>query len=104
VNSIRRLPCDQEHVWETYPICAVPADVASPYLDVPQAHPTVTKVCATEILLASRHAAALDVSADQWDSLVLAPTPEDRAARRSVYRCLGKITAKTLTGTAFRPR
>jgi hypothetical protein len=104
VNSIRRLPCDEDHSWETFAIAAVPADVASPFLDVLEAHPTVAKVCAGDTLLASRYAVALDIPADQWESSVLPPTPDDRAARRAVYRCIGKVSGKTSVGTAFRPR
>jgi hypothetical protein len=102
VNSIRRLPCDQDHSWETYAIGPVPPEVASPYLDVLEANPTVTKVCSREILLASRYGKALDVVADQWESTVLPPTPDDRTAQRSVYRCIGKVSGKTSSGTAFR--
>src|SRR5262249_46554951 len=53
VHSIRRLPCDQEHSWETYAIAPVPPGVASPFLDVLESDETVQRVCATEVLLAS---------------------------------------------------
>jgi hypothetical protein len=104
VTSIRRLPCDQEHSWETFAIAAVPADVATPFRDVLQEHPTVSKVCATEVLLASRYGKALEIPADEWEAAVLSPIPEDRTAGRAVYRCLGTVLGKDPVGTAFRPR
>lgn len=103
VNSIRKLPCDQEHSWETFAIAPVPPEVGSPYADVLEANPRVAKVCAAETLLSSRFGKALDIAADQWEATVLPPTPDDRAAHRAVYRCLGSITEHTASGTAFRP-
>jgi hypothetical protein len=104
VTSIRRLPCDQEHSWETYAIAPVPAGIATPYGDVLEANATVKKICSTEIMLASRYGKALDIAADQWESTVLPPTPDDRTAQRSVFRCLGTVAGKTVGGTAFRPK
>jgi hypothetical protein len=72
-------------------------------MDVLEAHPTVAKVCATETLLASRYGKALEIPADQWEATVLSPTPEDRAAGRAVYRCLGTVSGEDPVGTAFRP-
>jgi hypothetical protein len=104
VTSIRKLPCDQEHSWETFAIAPVPPDIGTPYSDVLEANARVTKVCSTDTLLASRFGKALDIAADQWEATVLPPTPDDRAAGRAVYRCLGSITEHTASGTAFRPR
>jgi hypothetical protein len=104
VNSIRKLPCDQEHSWETFAIAPVPPDVASPYFDVLVAHERVARVCSLKTLVASRFGVVLDIPASQWEADVLPPTPDDRAAQRSVYRCLGKVSGKTASGTAFRPR
>jgi serine/threonine protein kinase len=104
ITSIRRIPCEREHVWETYAIAPVPADVADPYQDVLEEHAQVQQVCSTEILLASRVGRALEIADDQWDLTVLAPTPDDRSAGRSVYRCLGTVSEASPEGTAFRPR
>ncbi len=103
VTNIRKLPCDQEHSWETFAIAPVPSEVGSPYADVLEANARVAKVCATETLLSSRSGKALDIPADQWEATVLPPTPDDRAAHRAVYRCLGSITEHAGAGTAFRP-
>lgn len=103
VTSIRKLPCDQEHSWETFAIAPVPPEVGSPYADVLEANPRVAKVCSKETLLASRLPTAQGISADQWEATVLPPTPDDRAAGRAVYRCLGTIAEDDLTGPVFRP-
>jgi len=103
LTSVRRIPCDQAHSWETYAIAPVPGSVADPYLDVLESNPTVLGVCANKILLASRYGRALEIPADQWESSVMPPTPEDRAAGRDVYRCVGTISGQTPAGSAFRP-
>lgn len=104
VNSIRKLPCDQEHAWETFAIAPVPADLGNAYLDVLEANPRVAALCATETLLASRFGKALEIPFDRWEASVLPPTPEDRAAQRAIYRCIGTVSESTPVGSAFRPR
>lgn len=105
VNSIRKLACEQGHVFETFAIALVPPDVADPYLDVLEEHPTVTRVCSMETLLASRVGQALEYGAQRWNMSVLPPTPDDREAGLSVYRCVATITdVEGITGSVFRPR
>lgn len=105
VNSIRKLACEQGHVFETFAIALVPPDVADPYRDVLEAHATVTRVCSTETLLASRFGEALEYGAERWNLSVLPPTPDDREAGLSVYRCVATITdVEGITGSVFRPR
>ncbi|HET9139909.1 serine/threonine-protein kinase [Actinophytocola sp.] len=103
LTSVRRIPCDQLHTWETYAIAPVPAGVADPYLDVLEGNPTVLGVCSKEILLDSRFGQALEIPPDKWESSVMPPTPEDRAARRDVYRCVGTVSGDGTAGVAFRP-
>ncbi|HEV8562164.1 MAG TPA: serine/threonine-protein kinase [Actinophytocola sp.] len=104
LTSIRKLPCEQKHAYETYAIALVPPDVADPYLDVLEANPTVAKVCAKEVLLASRFGEALKLPATKWEPQVLPPTPDDRKAERNVYRCVGTLTEEDGSqGSAFRP-
>lgn len=105
VDSIRELACEQGHVFETFAIALVPPDVADPYRDVLEAHATVLRVCSTETLLASRFGEALEVGAERWNVSVLPPTPDDREAGLSVYRCVATITdVEGITGSVFRPR
>ena len=104
IESIRRLPCDQDHSYETYAIALVPGDVADPYRDVLEAHPIVQKVCNTDILLASRFGDALQFGADRWQPEILAPSSDDKSTELGVYRCVASITEiDTITGSAFRP-
>jgi hypothetical protein len=105
VESIRTLPCEQGHAFETFAVALVPGDVPDPYLDVLEAHPTVRQVCSMENLLASRFGEARRVPAEGWEVSVLSPTPEDREQGRSnVYRCLGTLTAPDdMVGVVFRP-
>ena len=105
VESIRELPCEQGHVFETFAIALVPPDVAVPYMDILEEHATVTSLCSMETLLASRFGEALEYGADRWDISVLPPTPDDREADLSVYRCVATITdVEGFTGSVFRPR
>jgi hypothetical protein len=105
VNSIRELACEEGHAFETFAIALVPPDVADPYRDVLEAHATVMRVCSTETLLASRFGDALEYGAERWDVSVLPPTPDDRKADLSVYRCVGTIIdVEGITGSVFRPR
>ncbi|MFL6122836.1 serine/threonine-protein kinase [Actinophytocola sp.] len=105
VDSIRRLPCDQAHVYETYAIALVPGDVADPYTDVLEAHPTVKKVCSMETLLASRYGDATRFGAEQWQAEILPPSSDDKSTELGVYRCVATITdIGPIQGSAFRPR
>jgi hypothetical protein len=106
VQSIRPLPCEQGHPFETFAIAVVPGDVADPYLDVLEVHPVVKRVCAEEVLMASRFGEALEIAPARWEVSVLPPTPEDREqGRDDVYRCLGSISdTNGVSGSAFRPR
>jgi hypothetical protein len=105
IESIRRLPCDQDHTFETYAIALVPGDVADPYTDVLEAHPTVRKVCSMETLLASRYGDALQFGAERWQPEILPPSSDDKSTELGVYRCVATITdMETIVGSAFRPR
>ncbi|TDV46364.1 serine/threonine-protein kinase [Actinophytocola oryzae] len=105
IESIRRLPCDQGHVYETYAIALVPGDVADPYADVLEAHPVVQKVCSMDTLLASRYGDALQYGPERWKPEVLPPSSDDRSTELGVYRCVATITEiGTIQGSAFRPR
>jgi hypothetical protein len=105
IESIRRLPCDQDHAYETYAIALVPGDVADPYTDVLEANATVQKVCNMDILLASRYGDALQYGADRWQAEILPPSSDDKSTELGVYRCVATITdIETIQGSAFRPR
>ncbi len=105
INSIRKLPCDRGHIFETFAIALVPGDVAEPYQDVLAEHPVVTRVCSTETLLASRFGDALQYGADQWQVEILPPSSDEESTELGVYRCVASITGvEGTTGSVFRPR
>jgi hypothetical protein len=105
IESIRRLPCDQGHTFETYAIALVPGDVADPYQDILEAHPVVQKVCGMDTLLASRFGDALQFGPERWKAEILPPSSDDKSEELSVYRCVATVTdIETIQGSAFRPR
>ncbi|MPZ81474.1 MAG: protein kinase [Actinophytocola sp.] len=105
LNSIRELPCEEGHVFETFAISVVPPEVVDPYQDLLAANPSVRKVCSQETMLASRFGEALDHSPDSWSIEILPPTPDDREQGRDIYRCVATLTSEEgVTGSAFRPR
>ena len=105
INSIRKIPCEQGHIWEVFAIAVVPGDVSDPYQDVLAEHPVVKQVCSMETLLASRYGEALDYGADRWEFEILPPSSDDVSRDLGVYRCVGKIKdINGITGSAFRPR
>jgi serine/threonine protein kinase len=102
VTNIRRLDCGAEHVFETFAIAQVPANLATDYMDVLEADRAVKQVCSQKTLLASRFGDATKYQ--DWDLEVLPPTPDDRTAGRRVYRCLARPEGHSVSGSAFRPR
>jgi hypothetical protein len=105
INSIRKIPCEQGHIWEVFAIAVVPGDVSDPYQDVLAAHSVVKKVCSKENLLASRFGEALEYGPERWEFEVLPPSSDDVSRDLGVYRCVGKITdVSGVTGSVFRPR
>ncbi|HEY0452349.1 serine/threonine-protein kinase [Actinophytocola sp.] len=105
LTSIRALPCEEGHVYETFAIAVVPPEVVDPFQDLLAKNPTVRKVCAKETMLASRFGEALDYAADRWSIEILPPTPDDREKNRDIYRCVATLTGvEGITGSVFRPR
>jgi serine/threonine protein kinase len=105
LGGIRELPCDRQHVFETFAIAEVPAAVTDPYQDALVRNATVRKVCSTRTLLASRQPDVRRFGADDWSIEVLPPTPEDQESGREIYRCVARLTgAAGGDGPVFRPR
>src|SRR6185437_1915670 len=59
--SARSLPCTRPHVWQTFAIAILSAGVRTFDADRVAGNPTVSAVCSTRVLLASRRATALGV-------------------------------------------
>ncbi len=105
LNSIRELPCEEGHVFETFAIAAVPPAVVDPYQDKLAEDPSVQRVCSTETMLASRFGEALKLGAGKWSIEILPPTPDDREQGRDIYRCVARLASgDDITGSVFRPR
>ncbi|HXP22374.1 MAG TPA: hypothetical protein VN840_22245, partial [Streptosporangiaceae bacterium] len=88
------LPCGRPHVWETFAIAILPADVRTYDQNMVAANPAVSAVCSMQVLLRSRQGRARQIPAGSWEIDVL---PPDEAAFDSgdrAYRCL----AHRLTG------
>jgi hypothetical protein len=105
INSIRKLDCDQGHIYEVYAIALVPGDVSDPNADTLAEHPVVQQVCSMDNLLASRFGEALSYGPERWDAAILPPSTDDRSRELGVYRCAATLTDVTgVTGSVFRPR
>jgi hypothetical protein len=101
--SAGRVGCEEAHYWETYAVATLPADVSTHVQQVVEKNPTVKKVCASRIMLASRYGDARKIAAGKWRSTVLPPSKQQFAAGDRAYRCLGGILGPEETGTLFRP-
>ncbi|MGH3762819.1 serine/threonine-protein kinase [Actinophytocola sp.] len=102
--SIRELPCDEPHVYETFAVAEVPPALVDPFQDELAADPTVRRVCSTETLLASRLAQTRQHGPDAWSIEILPPTPDDQERGRNVYRCVATLADYAdVAVPAFRP-
>ncbi|WP_196468079.1 serine/threonine-protein kinase [Planomonospora sp. ID91781] len=101
--SAGRVGCEEAHYWETYAVATLPSDVSTHVQQVVEKNPTVKKVCASRIMLASRYGDARKIAAGKWRSTVLPPSKQQFADGDRTYRCLGGILGPEETGTLFRP-
>ncbi|GAA5077535.1 hypothetical protein GCM10023259_081990 [Thermocatellispora tengchongensis] len=99
--TIRRIACEESHVWETYAIAPLPRDSITFYADELEKHPTVKKTCAARIMLASRKGAAKTVAASRWQSSVLPPSEEQFQQGVRTYRCVGSVLGREAPGSLF---
>jgi hypothetical protein len=86
--SAKPLPCNGPHVWETFAIAILPADVRTFDQPMVAANPAVRRVCSQAVMLASRQGAARRLPAQAWDIDVLPPSEAAFASGSHVYRCL----------------
>ena len=86
--SAEPLPCNAAHVWETFAIAILPADVQTFDQPTVAADPTVRRVCSEAVLLASRQGPARRLPAPAWDIQVLPPSEAAYDSGSRVYRCL----------------
>jgi hypothetical protein len=89
--TARSLPCAGDHVWETFAIGILPADVSTSDETIVAKDPAVRAVCSVPVLLRSRSGAAQKIPAASWMIQVM---PPDEAAFNSgarAYRCLAHV-------------
>jgi hypothetical protein len=86
--SARILPCTRPHVWQTFAIAILPAGVRTFDADSVAGNLTVSAVCSTRVLLASRRGTALGVPAGSWQITVLPPDEAAFDSGARAYRCL----------------
>jgi hypothetical protein len=105
INSVRKIPCDQGHIWEVFAIAVVPGEVSDPYQDLLAENPVVAQVCSLDNLMASRYGEALEYPPERWELEIMPPSSDDLSRELGVYRCVGRVTDVTgITGSVFRPR
>jgi hypothetical protein len=100
--SAEPLPCNQPHVWETFAIAILPADVRTYDQPAVAADPTVRKVCSQAVMLASRQGQARRLQAPDWDIEVLPPSEAALDSGSHVYRCLAHDIVHEPRTTQFR--
>ena len=86
--STEQLPCNGPHVWETFAIAILPAEVHTFDQPMVAADPTVQRVCSEAVMLASRQGPARRDPAPDWDIQVLPPSEAAYDSGSRVYRCL----------------
>jgi len=102
--NVDQRDCGEDHVWETFAVAPMPADVTKPDEKALSAHPQVRKLCATQVMLASRTAEARrSLPSDGWSATAFPPTVEDFAKGVRAFRCVGKPRVTEIAGAVFRP-
>jgi hypothetical protein len=99
--TARPKPCESPHSWETFAIAPMPLDLTTSDQDTVARHPAVAGLCTMTLLLRSRSGAATKLTPDRWEAAVLPPSAARFAAGSRVYRCVGHVTGKETTGSAF---
>jgi hypothetical protein len=82
------LPCDQSHYWQTFAIAILPAAVQTFAQPQVAADPTVRKVCAQVVMLASRQGQARLLPGPDWEIQVLPPSEAAFDSGARAYRCV----------------
>ncbi|WP_433509416.1 serine/threonine-protein kinase [Nonomuraea sp. CA-143628] len=102
-TTARRLGCEETHSWETYAIAPLPADSLTYDQRDLARHPTVKKVCAKAVLLATRYGPAKNIAGNKWISDVMPPSSAQFDQGVRVYRCVGALEGAERSGSVFRP-
>jgi hypothetical protein len=100
--SAEPLHCNVPHVWETFAIAILPAEVQTYDQPTVAADPTVRRVCSEAVMLASRQGPARRLPAPDWDIQVLPPSETSYDSGSRVYRCLANEIAHEPRVSQFR--
>jgi hypothetical protein len=98
--SARGLPCTRPHVWQTFAIAILPAGVRTFDANAVAGNPTVSAVCSTQVLLASRRGAARQLPAGSWQIAVLPPDEAAFDGGARAYRCLAARSSGAESSTS----
>jgi len=82
------LPCTSPHVWQTFAIAILPADVRTFDQAIVAKDPAVAAVCSMRVLLASRRPAARDIPPGSWAIEVMPPDEASFGSGARAYRCV----------------
>ena len=96
------LLCNVPHVWETFAIAILPAEVQTFDQPTVAADPTVRRVCSEAVMLASRQGPARRLPASDWDIQVLPPSEAAFNSGSRVYRCLANEIGHEPATSQFR--
>ena len=96
------LLCNAPHVWETFAIAILPAEVQTFDQPTVAADPTVHRVCSEAVMLASRQGPARRLPAPDWDIQVLPPSEAAFNSGSRVYRCLANEIGHEPATSQFR--
>ena len=99
--SAESLPCRQPHLWETFAIAILPAEVRTFEQPTVAADPTVRRVCSERVMLASRRGPARRLPGPDWDIEVLPPTEAAFYSGSHVYRCIADEIGHEPTTSQF---
>jgi len=94
------LPCTRPHVWQTFAIAILPADVRTFDEAIVQKNATVAAVCSMRVLLASRQGAARQVPPGSWEIAVMPPDEAAFDSGARAYRCVAHSLSGTAPGTS----
>jgi Protein kinase domain len=89
--SARSLPCAGAHVWETFAIAILPADVRTFDQNIVAANPSVRAVCSMPVLMRSRRGRARQIPARSWEIDVLPPDEAAFDSGARAYRCVAHL-------------
>ena len=96
------LACGRPHVWETFAIAILPADMTTYDQDLVSANPAVRAVCSLRVLLRTRTGRARQIPAGSWRIDVLPPDEASYGSGARAYRCVAhQLAGPHLTGPEF---